>query len=427
MRDMNDTGARDDRRARRSNVSARARRRGRGGAGLRRRLPRSAAAREDADLASRPGRHRRPRHLLRPALRAQPRDARRPRSDRHAPGRRRSIDARRDRALHQAVLDQHRPVQQPHVAQVRARVRARRVRRRGARRRTRRRALSAAAGETLDALLARLQPMFFDLDVDPTVTSKTPRARQGHRHRQRQQPLRRRDDGGSRGVRGEAPAELAAGEARRPARRGGLPRRRPLRRADRRDRAAPRSGDSVRDRADGEGAARADHVLPHRRRGRPRGVRHRVGAGQGVARRHDQRLRRGLPRRAQHQGRVGSARVLRQPREDVADPDDRGAGAVVRRPHAVGSEVPQGRRPRRHRQRHRHRHRNGGVGADHAGRHQPAQRSGDPRAVRQQVGVAVERERGLRSLDRCRSSATSSRGRRRKPRDRSGGTPSPAS
>src|SRR5712672_3258517 len=31
-------------------------------------------------------------------------------------------------------------------------------------------------GETLDALLVRLQPMFFDLDVDPIVTSKTPRA-----------------------------------------------------------------------------------------------------------------------------------------------------------------------------------------------------------------------------------------------------------
>jgi dipeptidyl-peptidase-3 len=31
-------------------------------------------------------------------------------------------------------------------------------------------------GETLDALLARLQPMFFDLAVDPTVTSKNPRA-----------------------------------------------------------------------------------------------------------------------------------------------------------------------------------------------------------------------------------------------------------
>jgi dipeptidyl-peptidase-3 len=31
-------------------------------------------------------------------------------------------------------------------------------------------------GDTLDGLLARLQPMFFDLEVDPIVTSKTPRA-----------------------------------------------------------------------------------------------------------------------------------------------------------------------------------------------------------------------------------------------------------
>ena len=31
-------------------------------------------------------------------------------------------------------------------------------------------------GDTLDALLERLQPMFFDVEVDPTVTSKTPRA-----------------------------------------------------------------------------------------------------------------------------------------------------------------------------------------------------------------------------------------------------------
>src|SRR3954453_3280449 len=30
-------------------------------------------------------------------------------------------------------------------------------------------------GETLDAMLERLRPMFFDIDVDPTVTSKTPR------------------------------------------------------------------------------------------------------------------------------------------------------------------------------------------------------------------------------------------------------------
>src|SRR5439155_12380197 len=32
------------------------------------------------------------------------------------------------------------------------------------------------SGETLDGLLARLRPMFFDADLDPTVTSKTPRA-----------------------------------------------------------------------------------------------------------------------------------------------------------------------------------------------------------------------------------------------------------
>jgi dipeptidyl-peptidase-3 len=35
---------------------------------------------------------------------------------------------------------------------------------------------SLEAGETLDGLLERLRPMFFDADVDPTVTSKTPRA-----------------------------------------------------------------------------------------------------------------------------------------------------------------------------------------------------------------------------------------------------------
>ena len=37
-------------------------------------------------------------------------------------------------------------------------------------------AMPLRPGETLDALLERLRPMFFDLEVDPTVTSKTPRA-----------------------------------------------------------------------------------------------------------------------------------------------------------------------------------------------------------------------------------------------------------
>ena len=52
-----------------------------------------------------------------------------------------------------------------------------------------------------------------------------------------------------------------------------------------------------------------------------------------------------------------------------------------------------------HRQRHRRRHRDRRLGADDAGRHQPAERSDDPRALRQQVGVAVERQRGVRQVD----------------------------
>ncbi len=54
---------------------------------------------------------------------------------------------------------------------------------------------------------------------------------------------------------------------------------------------------------------------------------------------------------------------------------------------------------RYHGQRHRRRHRNRRLGADHPGRHQPAQRSGDSREVRQQVRVAFERERSLRPID----------------------------
>ena len=100
------------------------------------------------------------------------------------------------------------------------------------------------AGETLDALLARLRPMFFDPDVRSDGHEQDAARRPGHPHRQRQQPLRRRDDEGPRGVRRAVSAELAAREARRPAGRRGLPRRRPLRRADRRDRRAPRGGRS---------------------------------------------------------------------------------------------------------------------------------------------------------------------------------------
>ena len=118
-----------------------------------------------------------------------------------------------------------------------------------------------------------------------------------------------------------------------------------------------------------------------------------------VAGRHDQRLHRGLHGRARDEGLVGGARLLRQPGEDRRDPQARRRRAVVRRPHAVGREVPQAGRHGHHRQRHRRRRRNRRLGADHARRHQPAERSGDSREVRQQVGVALERERGLRPID----------------------------
>ena len=53
-------------------------------------------------------------------------------------------------------------------------------------------------GESLDDLLERLRPMFFDPEFEPTVTAKS-RRRSGHPHGQRQQPARRCHDGGSRG------------------------------------------------------------------------------------------------------------------------------------------------------------------------------------------------------------------------------------
>ena len=69
------------------------------------------------------------------------------------------------------------------------------------------------------------------------------------------------------------------------------------------------------------------------------------------------------------------------------------------------AEVPQAGRQGDHGQRDRGGDRDGRLGPDHADRHQPAQRPGDPRAVRQQVGVAVQRHRGLRQVDAAGASA----------------------
>ena len=85
-----------------------------------------------------------------------------------------------------------------------------------------------------------------------------------------------------------------------------------------------------------DGAARADQVLPDRRDGRPGGVRHRLGRGQDLAGRHDQRLHRGLHGPARHEGLVGEPGLLRQPGKDRGHPQAGRRRAVVRGPHAVG-------------------------------------------------------------------------------------------
>ena len=88
----------------------------------------------------------RPRHLLRPAIRPQPRDARGARGDPHARPGDRSRHARGHSPLYQALLDQHRPAQQSDGAQVPAEVLVRGVRG-GRRNRTNKRGrISAPSG-----------------------------------------------------------------------------------------------------------------------------------------------------------------------------------------------------------------------------------------------------------------------------------------
>ena len=151
--------------------------------------------REDARLASVSGGAGRARHLLRPALRAQPRDARDARGDPHAS--RRRIEPRRaggDPALHEAVLDQHRPAQQPHGPQVRARSAAR-----GASRAPRSAAAAGARfrsqGETLDAMLDAAAAAVLRPGGRSDGHEQDARRRPRHPDRQREQPLRRRLDG----------------------------------------------------------------------------------------------------------------------------------------------------------------------------------------------------------------------------------------
>ena len=184
------------------------------------------------------------------------------------------------------------------------------------------------------------------------------------------------------------------------------------------DRQPPRGGDSVCDRADGEGAA-ARSIKFYQTGETADRVAYDIAwvAGQGVAGRHDQRLHRGLHGRARHEGRVGSARLLRQPREDRRHPEARRRRAVVRGPHAVGrrSTAKQGV---------------SGITANaidvviETGDSGPITPVGinlpNDQDIREKYGSKsvslVERERGLRQVDVAPSSAASSPGRRRRRR-----------
>ena len=180
-------------------------------------------------------------------------------------------------------------------------------------------ALALKPGETLDALLATLQPMFFDAAFEPQVTAKTPKPGQDILTASQQQPVCRRLDEGPRRIQGDVPAQLAAGEAGRQAHRGALSHRRrcTTRRSPPSSRISRPPGRSPRHpMAKALDALIA--VVSHGQRRRSARVRHRLGRGQGVAGRHHQRLHRGLSRRARREGRVGGRGLLRQPREDRA-------------------------------------------------------------------------------------------------------------
>jgi dipeptidyl-peptidase-3 len=178
-------------------------------------------------------------------------------------------------------------------------------------------------GETLDAMLKRLQPMFFDPNVDPSVTTKAPPA-------------------GTDILTASANNLYAGGvtmaDLKGFTEKNGLNSR--LAKTNGRlveevykidGRYAKQIAEIVRHLEDAvpfatepmQNALRAlVQWYPHRRGQRPCEVRHRVGRRQGVARRHNQRLHRGVPRPARHQGQLGGAGLLDQPGEDGDHQED---------------------------------------------------------------------------------------------------------
>jgi hypothetical protein len=355
--------------------------------------------REGAGLAPLRGGARRARHLLRPAVRAQPRHARRARGGRHArrqPTMR--IPGGRGLALHEALLDQHRSVQQPHGAQVRARVRARRLcgardARGGA---TARACRSGRAKTSMPCWRACVRCS----STSPATRCSRARTRAGARHPagEREQPVRRRVAGRSRRVRRAVPAQLAAREAARGARRRGLPRGRPLlapieRIVSHLEAAVPYATPAmaaalealVRFYRTGEAAdRRAYDIAWVEDRDSP------VDTINGFVEVYmDARGRKGAWEALVYYVNPEKTEAIRRIAEHAQWFEDRMPwDPKYRKPEVTGVTA----RPSTSSSRPATR-------ADDAGRHQPAERPGDPRDLRQQVGVALERLRGLREVD----------------------------
>ncbi len=288
--------------------------------------------------------------------------------------------------VRQAVLDQYRAVQQPDSPEIRAESAAGRLLRGGEPRGREWRAPAAprrrGGRAPVRALRSDVLRPLLRAAGDEQDAGRRPR----HARGERKQPLRRRTHVRSGRVRRALSAQLEARENRPGPRRGGVSRRRQVRRAHRAHRAASRGRRALRAAGNGRCAAGIDPLLSDRRRGRPRAVRHRVGARPGLFRRYDQRVRRGLHGRPGNEGRVGGAGLLRQCGKDAEDPDAGRARPVVRGPYALGATLSQAERARRHRKGDRGGDRDGRFGPDHAGGHQPAERSVHPR-----VGTAASR------------------------------------
>ena len=190
-------------RARRPPVSARTDRRSGRRAGVCRRIPRSAAPREDAVWHLAGGHRRAATSSTTSATRTTSRCA--TCSKRSSRTRRTSIAAtlREIERYTKLFWINTGPYNNLTARKFVLALHAGRVRRRRACRRARRRALSAARRRNARrSCSTRLRPMFFDPAFDPTVTSKTPPPGKDILDGERQQPLRRRDDGAtSRGSR----------------------------------------------------------------------------------------------------------------------------------------------------------------------------------------------------------------------------------